>query len=70
MDNLDTTTWFIIIAAVLMLVLLIAGIAMSSNNESNLVEDRLGRYLEEDKEAKESDETSVVTQWVNKRVEK
>ncbi len=67
----DTTTWFFIIAAVFLLVLLIAGIVMSSNSERNLVEDRLGRYLEEDKGEKATeDETSYLTEWVNRHVEK
>jgi tight adherence protein B len=67
----DTTTWFFIIAAVFLLVLLIAGIVMSSNSERNLVEDRLGRYLEEDEGEKATeDETSYLTEWVNRRVEK
>ncbi|MCP4139388.1 MAG: secretion system protein [Chloroflexi bacterium] len=67
----DTTTWFFIIAAVFLLVLLIAGIVMSSNSERNLVEDRLGRYLEEGEDEKIiEDETSYLTEWVNRRVEK
>ena len=67
---MDTNTFFII-AAVLVLILLIAGIVMSSNSERNLVEDRLGRYLEEDAEAQaDKDETSFLTEWVNRRVEK
>ena len=67
----DTTTWFFIIAAVFLFVLLVAGIVMSSNNERNLVEDRLGRYLEEDEGEKATeDETSYLTEWVNRRVEK
>ncbi len=67
----DTTTWFFIIAAVFLLVLLIVGIVMSSNSERNLVEDRLGRYLEEDEGEKAAeDETSYLTEWVNRRVEK
>lgn len=69
--NLDTTTWFFIIAAVFVLVLLIVGIVMSLNSERNLVEDRLGRYLEEDKDNQiTDDETSFLTEWVNRRVEK
>jgi len=68
--NLDPTTWFFIIAAVFMLALLIAGIVMSSNSEGNLVESRLGDYLEETKDGELDDESSFVTEWVNKRVEK
>ena len=67
----DTTTWFFIIAGVFLFVLLVAGIVMSSNTERNLVEDRLGRYLEEDEGEKTTeDEASYLTEWVNRRVEK
>lgn len=62
---------FFIIAGVLVLVLLIVGVVMSSNSERNLVEDRLGRYLdEEDGGGAKKDDTSYVTEWVNKRAEK
>jgi tight adherence protein B len=65
------TTLFFIIAAVLLFVLLIAGIVLSSNSERNLVEDRLGRYIEEDgQDPSADDETSFMTEWVNRRVEK
>ena len=67
---LDTNTFFII-AAILVLVLLIAGIVMSSNSERNLVEDRLGRYLEEEEQSQSAeDEKSFLTELVNRRVEK
>lgn len=61
---------FFIIAGVLVLILLIAGVVMSSNSERNLVEDRLGRYLEEDDDKGKESDTSYVTEWVNRRVEK
>ncbi len=68
MDN----TLFFIIAAVVMVILLVVGIAMSSNSERNLVEDRLGSYLEDDDDGGQGakDEASYLTEWVNKRVEK
>ena len=68
MDN----TLFFIIAAVVMLILLVVGIVMSSNSERNLVEDRLGRYLEDEDDGGQNakDESSYLTEWVNKRVEK
>lgn len=66
-----TSTWFFIIAAVVVFVLLIVGVLMSSNSERNLVEDRLGRYLEDEKQSQGKDEdTSYLTEWVNRRVEK
>ncbi len=63
------TGTFLIIAGVVIVVLLIIGVLMTSNSERNLVEDRLGRYLDEDDDGggKRSDE---VTEWVNQRVEK
>ncbi len=66
----DTTTWFFIIAAVFVFILLIVGVVMSSNSERNLVEDRLGRYLEEGEGQGSEDEASYLTEWVNRRVEK
>jgi len=67
----DINTFFII-AAVLVFILLIAGIVMSSNSERNLVEDRLGRFLDDDEPSDTSskDDTSYLTEWVNRRVEK
>lgn len=62
---------FLIIAGVVIEILLVIGVLMTSKSERNLVEDRLGRYLDEDKNeggAKGTD--SYVTEWVNKRVEK
>ena len=61
-----------IIVAVLLFVLLIAGIVMSLNSERNLVEDRLGRYIDEDGEDKAASEkeNTYITDWVNQRVEK
>jgi tight adherence protein B len=59
---------FFIIAGVVAVILLVAGMMMSYNSERNLVEDRLGRYLDEDDEDKGGD--SYVTEWVNRRVEK
>lgn len=60
---------FFIIAGVLIVVLLIVGVVMSYNSERNLVEDRLGRYLEDGGGEKEEG-ASYVTEWVNQRVEK
>ncbi len=68
---MDTTTLFFIIAAVIMVILLVVGIVMSSSSERNLVEDRLGRYLEEEEESQDAGEkTSYLTEWVNQRAEK
>jgi tight adherence protein B len=56
----------------LALVLLIVGIVLSSSGERTLVDDRLNKYLEEDKNNNDVDKDSkgALTDWVNKRVEK
>lgn len=61
---------FFIIAGVVVLILLIVGVVMSSSSERNLLEDRLGRYLEEDDNKGKGGDSSYVTEWVNRRVEK
>lgn len=63
----------LLISAIIILSLIAIGVYISSNSERNLVEDRLGRYLDEDKRAasKEREESSTaLSEWVNKRVEK
>jgi len=64
-------TWILWIGGGLAIILLIVGVIESTNSERALVEQRLGRYLDDDKSAdnKEADR-SIVTDWVNKRVEK
>ncbi len=66
-------TGLLLVGAIIILVLIAIGIAISSNSERTLMEQRLGRYLGDDsKEAqKRKEETaSVFSDWVNKRVEK
>jgi len=64
-------TWILIIGGALVVVLLIVGVIVSATSERSLVEQRLGRYLEEDQPvAEKEDERSILTDWVNKRVEK
>lgn len=61
----------VIVGGVLAVVLLIIGIVVSSNSGKTLVDDRLNKYLEEDKKAEEAEEKKgALTDWVNKRVEK
>ena len=64
-------TWVLYIGGGLAIILLIVGVIESAGSERALVEQRLGRYLDEGKTAadKEADR-SLVTDWVNKRVEK
>ena len=57
------------------LVLLIVGIAVSLTGERSMVEERLGKYVEEQreqsaKEAKRGAMENPVTDWLNKRVER
>ena len=64
-------TWILIIGGGLVLILLIIGVVVSVNSERSLVEQRLGQYLDDNKPAAETtDERSVITDWVNRRVEK
>lgn len=66
-------TWVIIIGGVLLIILLIVGVFVSSNSERTLVEQRLSRYLDDDKkdvEDRDSAQRSALTDWVSKRVEK
>lgn len=64
----------LLIGAIIILILIAIGVYISSNSERNLVEDRLGRFLDDDKKAasrREREEASTaLTEWVNKRVEK
>ncbi|MDP1714019.1 MAG: type II secretion system F family protein [Anaerolineales bacterium] len=64
-------TWIIIIGGLIVIILLIVGIVVSSNSERSLVEQRLGVYLDEDKQSVDREaQRSVITDWVSKRVEK
>ncbi len=64
-------TWILIIGGVVVLILLIIGVIVSVNSERTLVEQRLGRYLEEDTSTDEKEgDRSIITDWVNKQVEK
>jgi len=64
-------TWILIIGGGFAILLLIVGVVQSASSERALVEQRLGRYLDEDQpEADKEAETSLVTDWVNRRVEK
>ncbi|HET9591268.1 MAG TPA: type II secretion system F family protein [Anaerolineales bacterium] len=53
----------------LLLILLIIGAVVAITSERSLVEERLGRYLEEDRpEREEPSGRSVFTDWLNRRV--
>jgi tight adherence protein B len=54
---------------VLLLVLLIIGAIVAVSSERSLVEERLGRYLEDERpDQGENSGRSVVTEWLNRRV--
>lgn len=54
---------------VVLLILLIVGLIISLRTETQ-VEERLARYLEEEKQAEKKAERSVLSEWLNKRMEK
>jgi len=54
---------------VLLLILLIVGAVVTVTSERSLVEERLGRYLEDEKPAEgQASGSSIVTEWLNRRV--
>ena len=59
-------------AGVVIIVLLIIGLIVSINSERSLVEERLGRFLDEDDQdsaaAGQEASRSIVTEWMNRRV--
>jgi tight adherence protein B len=64
-------TWILIAGGALVLTLLVVGIAISVTSERSIVEERLERFLEEDQgEANQDGETSILTEWLNRSVEK
>lgn len=63
----------LLIGLVVILILAAIGIFVSSSSERNLMEERLGKYLEQDAEAKrqvQKETSTAFGEWVNKRVEK
>jgi len=64
-------TWILVIGGCVVVALLTVGVVVSVRSERSLVEQRLGRYLEEesadyDKEA----DSSAIADWVTRRAEK
>ncbi|MDQ2691644.1 MAG: type II secretion system F family protein [Chloroflexota bacterium] len=54
---------------VLILLLLIVGVIVSITSERSLVEERLGRFLEDDRQEPEREAGgSIITEWLNRRV--
>jgi tight adherence protein B len=72
---MDLTIWIIIIGGALAFMLLIAGVVVSTRGERSLVEDRIGRYLDEDAQAERDEREggksgAALPDWINVRVEK
>jgi len=64
-------TWIIIIGGLVLIIGLIVGIIVSSSSERTLVEERLGQYLDEERQAEDREmQRTIVTDWVSRRVEK
>lgn len=60
----------LIIGGVLAVLLLIVGVVVTTRGERSLVEERLGKYLEEEKRAaKGAEKASPVGDWLNQRLE-
>ncbi|HSF81412.1 MAG TPA: type II secretion system F family protein [Anaerolineales bacterium] len=62
----------LLVGGVLALLLLIVGVVTTVTSEQSFVEQRLGRYLEDDtsKKAKKKDKESPVGDWINVRLER
>jgi tight adherence protein B len=61
----------LLLGGVFVLVLLIIGVIVSITSERSLVEERLGRFLEDDRQQPEQEAGgSVITEWLNRRVAK
>lgn len=67
-----STLTILLIGAIVLLIAIAIGVYISSSSERGLMEERLGKYLEEDKKAVNDGQGASValTNWVNKRVEK
>lgn len=64
--------YIIIGGGIAIIILLVIGIIVSASSERNLVEQRLGEYLQQDERTKAEllAERSILTDWVSTRVEK
>lgn len=68
---MDLTT-LLLLGGGLVIIIIIIGLVITSRSERGLVEERLGKYLEEEEkpEKKGKQATTAVTGWVSKQVEK
>ncbi len=60
----------LIIGGGLAFILMIIGIVITATSERSLVEERLGRYLEEETIVEGDDQSSPMGDWLNRRLEK
>jgi len=64
------TNLLLIGGGVIALVLLVVGIIVSATGDKTAMDDRLYKYLDEDKKTDTKESKGALTDWVNKRVEK
>ena len=64
------TNIILIGGGVIALVLLVVGIFISATGDKTSIDDRLNKYLEEDKKIETKDSKGALTDWVNRSVEK
>lgn len=64
------TNILLIGGGVIALVLLVVGIVVSASGDKTAMDDRLNKYLEEDKKTETKESKGALTDWVNKHVEK
>jgi len=64
------TNILLIGGGVIALVFLVVGIVISATGDNASMDDRLNKYLEEDKVKESKESKGAITDWVNKRVEK
>ncbi len=64
------TNIILIGGGIIALVLLVVGIVVSATGDKTSMDDRLNKYLEEDKKTDTKESRDALTDWVNKRVEK
>jgi tight adherence protein B len=63
----------ILVGVIIILVLIGIGVYVSSSSERNMMEERLGKYIEQDQPKKSQggrEQSTLLTEWVNRRVEK
>jgi tight adherence protein B len=68
---MSTILIILLVGGGIALVLLVIGIILNATSEKGLVDDRLNKYLEEEKAQEPGRESkTAITDWVNRRVEK